>query len=230
MAAAGASCPLCGQCVDRWGDHALLCSCGGDRTIRHNAVRNICFEEAAAAGCRPEREKAGLLPQRPQEDGLPTSRGARRPADVWLPRGVDGEPEALDFAVTSGMQAGLLRNVMEEPGYVFMRYEDFKQQHLRTAEQCQTAGFQFTPLVFEAHAGGFSGKARHLIEWLARAAAAAHHAETAAESLRIAQRISITLQRETARAVLRRLSCDAPEPGLSGWAPPADGTTTEEAA
>ena len=35
--------PCCGQCSDRWGDHALVCACNGDRTVRHNAVRNICY-------------------------------------------------------------------------------------------------------------------------------------------------------------------------------------------
>ena len=64
------SCPLCGEVMDQWGDHALTCSCGGDRTVRHNAVRNICYEEALDFGHRPEREKANLLPQRPVSDGL----------------------------------------------------------------------------------------------------------------------------------------------------------------
>ena len=49
-------CPVCGEVMDRWGDHALTCSCGGDRTVRHNAIRNIFHEEATEAGLRPERE------------------------------------------------------------------------------------------------------------------------------------------------------------------------------
>ena len=87
-----AACPSCGQCSDRWGDHAVLCPCGGDGTIRHNAVRNVCFQEAASAAARPELEKAGLLPRRPAEDALPASGGERRLADIWLPRGVHGTP------------------------------------------------------------------------------------------------------------------------------------------
>ena len=45
-------CPLCGETMDVWGDHASVCSCGGDRTIRHNAIRNICYQEATDAGLR----------------------------------------------------------------------------------------------------------------------------------------------------------------------------------
>ena len=42
MAEEDSFCPCCGQCSDRWGDHALVCACNGDRTVRHDAVRNIC--------------------------------------------------------------------------------------------------------------------------------------------------------------------------------------------
>ena len=82
-------CPLCGEVVDRFGDHALVCGCGGDRTVRHNAIRNICYQAGVEAGLRPEREKANLLRgPSPDADGLPSnaagngSRGGRRPADV----------------------------------------------------------------------------------------------------------------------------------------------------
>eukprot|EP00660_Eupelagonema_oceanica_P019655 gene19655-biopygen17802 len=66
----------------------------GDRTTRHNFLRNTAFRLAHAAGLRPELEKPGLLRPRPcigalEEDGctLLGSRGAaaRRPADVFLP-------------------------------------------------------------------------------------------------------------------------------------------------
>ena len=51
-------------------------------------------------------------------------------------------------------------------------------------------------MVLESHAGGWSGKSRGFVDWLARASAAAHHADAAQESLTIAQRVSVTLERE----------------------------------
>ena len=71
--------------MDRWGDHALVCSCNGDRTLRHNAVRDAIFCEAIDAGVDAEREKAGLLPPKPDEEA---ARNLRRPADVYLPVGM----------------------------------------------------------------------------------------------------------------------------------------------
>ena len=79
-------------------------------------------------------------------------------------------------------------------------------------------------MILEAHGGGWSGTFRGVIDWVARSAAAAHHEEPAAVALRIAQRISSSLQRENARAVLRRQALQDPEPQAS-WEGAADGET-----
>ena len=81
-------CPFCGEILDPFGDHALVCGCKGDRTMRHNWFRNAFWEEARAAGMDVEKEKANLLPERPDQDGIPTVSGTR-PADVFWK---DGDP------------------------------------------------------------------------------------------------------------------------------------------
>ena len=220
--AADGFCPCCGQLSDKWGDHTLVCACAGDRTIRHNAVRDVVFEEAVGGGLRPEREKAGLLPERPVTDGFradaKTSTGGRRPADIWLPRGTTGGKEALDFAVTSAMRGDLFRHAAEDPGKVFEQYNRYKREYKNTAEICKEAGFCFMPMVIEAHGGGWSPTARRVLAWLARQGAAANLEAPAAVSLRIAQRTSCILQRENARAILRRTAAEALAPAQpSGW-------------
>ena len=219
-------CPLCGQVSDKWGDHALVCQCCGDRTIRHNALRNVCFEEATDGGIRPEREKAGLLPGRPGTDGLPDAplRNLRRPADVWLPKGVNGGGEALDFAVTSGMRSDRFREAATSPEAAFQRYEKLKREYKQTEQSCSSAGFRFVHMVLEAHAGGWGPSARVVLDWLAQQVAAAQHIEPHAASLKIAQRLSCVLHRENARAVLRRKrAVEASCPLPSGWDSPAEG-------
>eukprot|EP00973_Karenia_brevis_P024501 3379831-Karenia_brevis.AAC.1 len=72
-------------------------------------LRNHVYHWSLSAGLNPELEKAGLLPPRPlqgsaPENGVPQGPGARRPADVFLPRWRAGPPAALDFAVTSGLR------------------------------------------------------------------------------------------------------------------------------
>ena len=185
--------------------------------MRHNAVRNICYEEAVGAVLRPEREKANLLPERPVADGLPSRPGNRRPADVWIPRGQCGKGEALDFAVSSGMQSNLFSPVADAPGLVFCQYERMKREYKDTAHLCGNAGFAFKPLVLEAHAGGWSPLTRATFDWIAKSQAASLHEDPSTVSLRIAQRISCSLQKENARAILQRTV------GPSGAADPPSG-------
>ena len=103
-------CPLCNGVMDKNGDHALTCACGGDRTKRHNQLRNCVYHHAASSGLHPELERPGLLQPRPYqgttpENGVvPSDPQARRPADVNIPRWRRGTPMALDFAVTSGLR------------------------------------------------------------------------------------------------------------------------------
>ena len=56
-----ASCPRCDCVLDRFSYHAGLCSAGGERTLRHHALRDVLCSWAERAGLQPEREKPGLL-------------------------------------------------------------------------------------------------------------------------------------------------------------------------
>ena len=204
--------------MDVWGDHALTCACGGERTVRHNGVRNVFYEEALEGGLRPEREKAGLLPARPAEDNLPQVQGLRRPADVWVPRNANGKGEAFDFAVSCGLQSNLFHPSAETPGLVFQRYEEFKRTYKDTAQLCEARGFVFTPMVLEAHGGGWSPLMRAAVDWIAKRQAACHNEDPCNVSLKIAQRISCSLVRDNARAILQRSGATLQPSHLpSGW-------------
>jgi hypothetical protein len=90
---------------------------------------NVCHEEAVEAVLHPEREKAGLLLQRPVADGFVMSGSGWCPADVWLPRGESGKGEALDFVISSGLQSELFLPADLAPGLVFQRYDMFKRSY-----------------------------------------------------------------------------------------------------
>ena len=219
--AADSFCPCCGDLLDKYGDHALTCSCGGDRTVRHNSIRNVCFEEATLAGTGAEREKAGLLPERPESDEadeLPQRRSLRRPADVWLPRAQGDGPEALDFAVTSAMRTSLLREATATPELLFQRYEQYKKDYQNTADLCHAAGLRFVPMVVEAHSGGWSPLARATLDWIAKKRAALTHEQPDVIAFRIAQRLSATLHRENSRAILKRSASPLPDEFATAWA------------
>ena len=199
--------------MDRYADHATVCSCGGDRTIRHNAIRDQVYSEIRELGSPAEREKAGLLPSRPESDGLPAVAQRRRPADIWIPGQAGAQARAIDFAVCSGFRAPLLGAPEHAADSTFAEYEDYKRQYQETDLQCRNEGMDFVPFVIEAHAGGVSPLARRTIDSLLKTAPGA----TEAAPLRMAQRISCALQREVARAVLRRRPVGSSVPTASGW-------------
>jgi len=117
---------------------------------------------------------------------------------------VHGDAQALDFAVTSGLRSDRYRQAIENPTSVFSEYESYKKSYKQTEQMCREQGLRFTPMIIEAHGGGWSPSFRAVVDWIARGNAATHHKDQSAVSLRIAQRISCSLQRENARAVLRR--------------------------
>lgn len=209
-------CPCCDGVLDRFGDHALTCCGGGDRTRRHNLLRNMVFHAAASANLHPELERPGLLPQRPHfglsyENGSSVcdhdgSASSRRPADVYVPRWRAGPPAAWDFAVTSGLRLDSLSDSVQDPERVTTKYEDFKCSHLDTKTECQGQGLSFIPMVMEAVGGGWGKQARCVWSELAKTSAlATGELETdSACAIMLRQRLSMTLHRENARACLRR--------------------------
>ena len=209
-------CPFCDGVLDRYGDHALVCCAGGDRTRRHNLLRNMVFHAADAARLHPELEKPGLLRPRPlcgatYESGASVGENdgntdARRPADVYVPRWRLGPPAAWDFAVTSGLRLDLPVEVMGNADGVTARYEDYKCSHNGTRADCQVQGISFIPMIVEAVGGSWGKMARCVWSELAKnyvlASGELATEDTCATMLQ--QRLSMTLHRENARACLRR--------------------------
>ena len=123
-----------------YADHCLVCPCNGDRTKRHNVLRNEAFFTLGGAGFQPELEKPGLLPPRLANEGPPeheraVGNGQRRPADVFVPRWRHGMPAALDFAVTSGLRASVLEGSSSDGSSAATAYETHKRSH--SQQPCQ---------------------------------------------------------------------------------------------
>ena len=209
-------CPCCDGIMDRFFDHALSCCGGGDRTRRHNLLRNEAYFSASAAGFFPELEKPGLLPPRPfigsvYEDGSRPQGSddrpeARRPADVYIPRWRSGPPAAWDFAVTCGLRGAAVVPSATDKEAALTRYEDFKQSFKSTGEVCRQSGLTFIPVIVEASGGGWGKQARRVWSELAKKHALATGELTSDKdsAVSLLQRLSIILHRENARAILRR--------------------------
>lgn len=204
------ACPLCDGVMDVFADHCRVCSGGGDRTKRHNHLRNHTFHWCQGAGLSPELEKPGLLLPRPMhgalhEDGTRQSDG-RRPADVYVPRWRSGTPVAFDFAVTSGLRANSLVASLHDPRSAPTAYEDFKREHNSTELDCQAQGIQFIPIVAEAVGGAWGPAADKVFAQLAKLKTSMSGERSSQVLANLYQNLGIIIHRENARAVLRRSS------------------------
>ena len=212
-------------------------------------MRETVFEDAKRAALSPDCEQAGLLSARPASDAAghrplnANARARQRPADVCLPlpRGIHGSQMALDFVCTSGMRANNLLTAGQSPETIISNYEQIKKdftppgETASTAALCTQQGVTFTPCVLEAHSGGWSKGVSTVLYFIAKHASAVTGEDLGLTTRNIAQRISITLQRENARAVLRRMTepdVEAPrqttgnvDTGLESWMADFVGTT-----
>ena len=203
-------CSYCDTIIDRHGDHCLVCACGGDRTKRHNLLRNEVFFFCNSSGLSPELERQGLLQPRPldgcnQEDGSSRDANAnRRPADVYLPRWRRGTPAALDFAVTSGLRSNVVSRSAVDGSASTKDYEDFKRSYLSTEALCQEEGITFIPVICEADGGSWGPAAHKVWSELAKHKALASGEQDSTIVSRLLQSLGLILHKENARAILRR--------------------------
>jgi hypothetical protein len=212
-------CSFCAQVLDSFGDHALVCACKGDRTVRHSRLRNLVFEEATEAGMGVETEKASLFPGRPAEDGLCTEGEARRPADTvegWE----EGEERGLGICGHIRNEGGQIGDRGEEKkgtAAIIQKYEEFKNKYKDTWQQCDEQGIDFVPMIIEAHGGGMSCSMRSRLHEIARRQkSAGTDCEGIGPGLLIAQRSSLCRQEENARAIWRRLPQEVDVEGEGG--------------
>ena len=136
---------------------------------------------------------------------------------MWLPSGSSNGSQALDFACTSGMRADMLNRVILQAPAVFAEYEQYKKSYKDTERLCRDRGFAFCPMIAEAHSGAWSPAARKMFDFMTQRAAEALSVTPEVESLRFAQRLSIALQRENARAIARRMAETSETEECSEW-------------
>ena len=197
-------CPFCDEVVDRFGDHCITCSCGGDRTKRHNLIRNEVFHFCQSAGLNPELERPGLLQARPldgssQENGAERdSNSNRRPADVYLPKWRRGTPAALDLAVTSGLRRDMMERSAENGSIAVTMYENKKRMYLDTESICREEGIQFIPLICEADGGGWGPAAHSVWSELAKYKSTLTGEPNSITAMHLLQSLGLILHKENA--------------------------------
>ena len=188
-------CPFCDDIIH----HSRRCCAGGDRTIRHNGVRNIVFSFCQRAALRPELERPGLLlPARPSDH-----HSQARPADVYLPCWTGGLPAALDFAITAPQRQDIVSEASRTPLAAATSYSDCKRAHNNTELACSNQGIRFQPMVSET-SGAWAPEALNVLQLIAKAVAGRegkHHSLILKEIL---SSCAVAARKASARAHFKR--------------------------
>ena len=192
-------CPLCNDVLDQFGHHSRRCCAGGDRVVRHNALRNVVFNFCCTAGLRPVLEKPGLLlPARPSEIS-----SQRRPADIYLPCWTGGLPAALDFAVTAPQRQEIVSEAAHTPLAAAKAYSQSKRDHQGTQDACDAQGIRFQPMVCET-SGAWSTEALEVLQLIAKAAASHTGSDHKTLLQGTLQRCAAVVRKANARAHFKR--------------------------
>ena len=192
-------CPQCHGIMDTLSLHAGTCVAGGEKTLRHTAVRDALCKWADRAGLQPEKERPGLLlPQRPEDVNAQN----RRPADIFLPS-LHGSPAALDIAITAPQRQDVLVQAAGSALAAASAYAATKASHLNTAHLCSQQGVRFVPVVAES-TGAWEREAGQLILQIACNAAARLGDSASVLHSELLQELSVLIRSHRARAVLRR--------------------------
>ena len=114
------------------------CGGNGDRIHRHDSVREALFSAAQTAALAPRKEVPSLIPGT-----------SSRPADVYLPNWMRGQPAALDVHVISTLQQLTLKEAAVTQGHALSVGEE-EGSPLRSLPRC---GSNLHP-----HGGGDPGR------------------------------------------------------------------------
>ena len=104
----------------------------------------------------------------------------------------------------------MVRHAISGAETVTSLYQAFKCSYCPAGETvstealCTQQGLNFIPMVIESHAGGWGSAARQTLAFISKSIAASLNENPELASLWLAQRLSISLHRETARAILKR--------------------------
>ena len=133
----------------------------------------------------------------------------RRPADVLVEGLSDRRSDAreqkiaLDIKVINGMGPGHFDAIRTGPGVASSRYREEQMLLNDTATRCAANGVTYEPLVFTAQ-GGCEPHGEALLTRMAKAVADAEGIAPAVAKKEIMERISLSLGRSVAKAVIRR--------------------------
>ena len=198
----GSSCPHCpDHRLDPLGHHALTCKHGGDVVLRHNSLRDV-FVEFCHRACLGGQVEVG--------SGQGHDRLNSRPADVLVKNWHLGKPAAFDLTITSPLNPTTLTEAGVKCGSSAQVAE--VRKHAANDGKCKELGWVCIPLAVESY-GCWGMEAQESFKRLAARLAIQMGCSRSQATTTLYQRLSLSLVRANARALLSRARVHLEEGG-----------------
>eukprot|EP00731_Ephydatia_muelleri_P000193 Em0001g193a len=189
----GSCCPYCpNHRLDPLGHHALTCKHGGDVVLRHNSLRDV-FVESCHRACLGGQIEVG--------SGLGLDRLHSCPADVLVNNWHLGKPAAFDLTITSPLNPITLTEAGVRCGSSALFAE--VRKHNANDSKCAELGWVCIPLAVESY-GCWGTEAQQSFSRLAARLAIQMGCSKSQATTIVYQRLSLSLMRANARALLSR--------------------------
>jgi hypothetical protein len=187
----GENCVCCGISGDPMGYHSLSCNGkGGGMWSRHRGICLKLLQLLKRAEIVAVDEAKGLF-----EDS------AERPADILIPVGENGVPQAVDVTVVHSCNSSSRAAALHDPEHVLKSAVQKKYAHYR--EKCTALGMKFTPFAVDVY-GQLHSESIRILERIAQFIAA-NSGEEYSKTLRgIKVEIQATLYKQVAQMIQLR--------------------------
>ena len=162
----------------------LGCSGNGDRTLRHNSLRDAFFSAANTVALAPTMEVPALIPGT-----------SSWPGNIHRPFWKRGQPAALDVTVISTIQKETVLGASSYQGFSLRVGEERKMEF--HAEACRAVGLIFIPLVVET-LGGWYEESVHTLKSTGKLQGQQLGISPAETTRQLFQRLAISLWKENA--------------------------------
>eukprot|EP00731_Ephydatia_muelleri_P011692 Em0006g586a len=198
----GSCCPHCpDHRLDPLGHHALTCKHEGDVVLCHNSLRDV-FVEFCHRACLGGQVEVG--------SGQGHDRLNSRPADVLVKNWHLGKPAAFDLTITSPLNPTTLTEAGVKCGSSAQVAE--VRKHAANDGKCKELGWVCIPLAVESY-GCWGMEAQESFKRLAARLAIQMGCSRSQATTTLYQRLSLSLVRANARALLSRARVHLEEGG-----------------
>lgn len=189
-------CPKCqAKVMDTYGDHALVCKNGGERTKRHDELVRVLL-----CAVKTVESKATL-----EEPGLLVNGTRQRPGDIYAPSLSHGQQYAIDVTVVAHTRASFRSKLIHEQNIGCVAQSGVEAKMKKFADSCTQSGLVFIPFALDA-GGGYSKSAMNFLHLICSLAQGKSNCSLPALKRRFRDQIAVVIQKWHSYSISNRIN------------------------